>query len=647
MTGRLRAAALAIVLLAVALLAVALPGVGPLATSASAQTPPPSWMIGSGPLADIVAQADAAKKCGLGRDQLAAMMIAPTIPETGATSTRAASPMTLSRYDNQTGLYAFGSTTVYPRAFFHPGIGLWQFDSAGGWPLIAATAINTATAAQQAATLMANRWCTNPTLSYVWAPWYGCATTTICSDIYNAIFDGTTLNIGTDPTITGLGGMEARRCNVVFVGEVDCWFVDPSRAQGLKSWTTPNFGPSPITFPFYSYAINGREYRTWLKEDTGYGVTINANKPITGNARTTLAWNSGDGLCDETLTRGACRPLKDGPLSGRNADGRQQVFVVGADGQLWTNWQKTVNGLWNGWVNLGGNLQGSLSLGTSTDNRMELFALGADGSIQHNWQVSPNGAWNGWVSRGGSWPVGVQPTATRNADGRMEVFLVGADGALWHMWQVVPNGSWSGWLSNGGNWPPLSLPTIGLNGDSRLETYVVAADKALWHQWQVKSAPTGWSSWEPLGGSLAAPPTIGYSTDGRQELFAVGSGGAMQHLWQTSPNGGWSTWQSMGGTWTPDADLVAVRNADGRLEIFGRAADRAVVHSWQLTPNGLWSPFASLGGDAIHGPSLGQNADGRLELFIIVSGNELEHLWQDSSSQTGWSAWSSLGVPGV
>jgi hypothetical protein len=428
---------------------------------------------------------------------------------------------------------------------------------------------------------------------------------------------------------------------------VTCWYVDPARAQGLTSWTVPRFGPSPITAPFYSYAIGTREYRTWLAQDTGYDATVSADKPITANARTSLNWTTGDVLCDATEQRGFCKPLLDGPLVSANADGRQQVFTVATDGVVWANWQTAPNGGWKGWTSLGGNLQGSLSIGVSTDNRMELFGLGADGAIKHNWQVSPNGAWNGWVSRGGNWPTGAQPTATRNTDGRMEVFLIGPDGALWHMWQVVPNGGWSGWLSNGGNWPPTTELTIGRNADGRLESFVVAADRRLWHQWQVPSAPTGWSSFQSLGGSLLAQPTIGYSSDGRQELFAVGSSGTLQHLWQHAPNGNWSTWQSMGGTWTATADLVAVRNADNRLEVFGQAADRSVVHAWQLTPNGLWSSFASLGGYANRGPGLGRNADGRLQLYVVASANEVRTMTQSTGTTSGWTNWLSLGTPGA
>ena len=119
--------------------------------------------MGSQPLDDIRFWADQKKACGLGTDQLAAMMLTVIYPEAGASGEQSPSPMTLSRYDTQSGLYAFGDkNTPWQRAFWHPGVGLWAFDSAGGWDLTAVGAISTWTAAAQAATVMSSRWCANP-----------------------------------------------------------------------------------------------------------------------------------------------------------------------------------------------------------------------------------------------------------------------------------------------------------------------------------------------------------------------------------------------------------------------------------------------------------------------------------------------------
>jgi hypothetical protein len=262
--------------------------------------------MGQRPFDDILYWADQMKACGLSRDQLAAMMMAPIYPETGASGEQAPSPMTLSRWDTQSALWAFGDrNTPYQRAFWHPGVGMWQFDSAGGWNLTAANAISTGTSAQQAAATMAQRWCANPSRSYVWGPWYGCAGG-VCESIYHNIFDGTYLrNITLDPAVTRDGGMETRSCRFGS-SIVTCHLVDPAHAQGAKGWASPGAGPTPISAPFYVLNVGGREMRVWLRVDTGYAVNVSADKPVTANARTSLQWSTSTTLCDLTTTRGDC-----------------------------------------------------------------------------------------------------------------------------------------------------------------------------------------------------------------------------------------------------------------------------------------------------------------------------------------------------
>lgn len=298
-----RAARLLVVVLVVLGVTVADAGAPtPVTAPAAAET------FGSTPLDDVLYWADQKKSCGLTRDELAAMVLAPTFPETGATGTLSPSPMTLSRYDTSKGLYAFSNpSTAYPQAFWHPGVGAWQFDSSGGWNLTAAGAINTWTAAQQATTLIASRYCTGKTRTYAWGPWYACASST-CEAIFDRIYDGSKLvGVNRDLGVTREGGMVERTCSMVgVVGTFPCWHVDPAKAQGVSTWRLPAFGKSPITKPFYVFDRDGREQRHWLRADTGYAVGIRADKPVTANARTSLVWAEGEVLCDVTTGRGAC-----------------------------------------------------------------------------------------------------------------------------------------------------------------------------------------------------------------------------------------------------------------------------------------------------------------------------------------------------
>lgn len=297
---------------------------------------------GDGPLSSMWAAGKAKAACGLTPIQLTAMLIVPTSFESGTASP---SPMTLSRWDNvnvwslNVNLFPFSAATgPYTSAFYSPGIGLWQFDSAGGWNLTAATAIDTDTAAMQAATTISYRWCNAPAdrladparrRAYAWGAWSYCTTDSRCEDAYNAILRNGKLDIGTDDSIDHLGGMERRTCTVIGLGEnLPCHYIDPSRAQGSRSWTYGTYDPArpdyltPLPKPFYDLEVNGNEYRIWIREDTGFDIGITATKPVTSNARTSLVWSRTSNLCDLTAQRGDCSGARvaDTPWGPRSID---------------------------------------------------------------------------------------------------------------------------------------------------------------------------------------------------------------------------------------------------------------------------------------------------------------------------------------
>jgi len=292
------------------------------AQPAAAQMPTRSF--GSQPLDDVIAAANAnvagRSNCPLTADRLAAMMLAPVYSETGAINSRSytPAPMTLSRWDTQAALYAFGSTTTqYPKAFWHPGVGMWQFDSAGFWNLTTAQAISSNNSANAAAKVLADRFCASTAtdvmdrMRFAWSPWYACATgATVCISIFNELFvNNTFTNVVRDPSVTRLGGMVARTCRIGGVTELPCHRVDPAAAQGYAAWAIPAAGPTPVSSPFYNYVVGDIEYRYWAAADSGYPVSVIASKRITANARTSLTWQIATGataLCDVNAGIGDC-----------------------------------------------------------------------------------------------------------------------------------------------------------------------------------------------------------------------------------------------------------------------------------------------------------------------------------------------------
>jgi len=86
---------------------------------------------------------------------------------------------------------------------------------------------------------------------------------------------------------------------------------------------------------------------------------------------------------------------------------------------------------------------------------------------------------------------------------------------------------------------------------------------------------------------------------------------------------GGTGWTSLGGQLSGGTPAVA-QNFDGRLELFAPSAGPPapeLVHIWQTSPNSGWSGWSSLGappGQFISGIAVGRNADGRLEAFVRV-----------------------------
>lgn len=280
---------------------------------------PYSWVpedrdlhFGEVPLEHVRAAAgDAADSagCSVTRKAATAMVLAMTWPEV-APSGAAPSPMTLSRWDNQPTLGDPRGRA--PGLWFHPGIGMWQLDSAGlGTGLTAAEAMDTELVAERIAPYIATRYCAErndgaspaDARSYAWRAWHACRSGA-CEDAYRRALNGV---IAVDD-VGRLGGAEERRC--WFRGAAhDCTYVDPSAATGSTWWTRESAGRSPVTAPFYSLKLDGEpetELRYWLASDSRAKSDVTARRRFGTDAREGLRWATGSGLCDLTEQRGDC-----------------------------------------------------------------------------------------------------------------------------------------------------------------------------------------------------------------------------------------------------------------------------------------------------------------------------------------------------
>jgi hypothetical protein len=110
--------------------------------------------------------------------------------------------------------------------------------------------------------------------------------------------------------------------------------------------------------------------------------------------------------------------LRPGFIVGQNNDGRLEIFgfPVSASPQsstatntpvpiraVSTLAQLTPGGAWSASTDLGGSLQAvQLVAGNTADGRIQLFAVGANGDVWSNWQTTVGASWSGWTDFAGS-----------------------------------------------------------------------------------------------------------------------------------------------------------------------------------------------------------------------------------------------------
>jgi FG-GAP-like repeat len=456
--------------------------------------------------------------CGLSDAKLAAIMLSITFTEAGPldSATVAPSPMTLSRWDGSAILYAFGDpATTFRNAFWHPGIGLWQFDHP--WPNTAAERIDTAPAARLAAQVVSDRFCrwTAATglsrFAYSVAPWHGCddprGDGERCREIFlnnyrdndpTRLDDDTLVNFTLVDNVSALGGASRRTCQLVgTTATVPCLFVDPAAAEGSRAWTSPTFSPNPLSAPFYVLRDGDAERRFWLRDDTGYGMDIDASATIGSDPRSTLRWSSGPRLCDRTARKGACdlRPPSWKDWTVLQVSGTYQPFTGDFDG----------------------------------DGRADIFWYGAGSAPDSVWFGEPGGNFSPLAT-----PVSgtYQPfTGDFDGDGRADIFWYGAGSA--------PDSVWFGEAGRGFTQTARAVdgtyePLVGdFDGDGRADVFWYAPGSPAGspdRMWRWTASRSVIVSDMPVSGSYE--PLVGdFDGDGRADLFLYGAGSYPDHVW--------------------------------------------------------------------------------------------------------------------
>lgn len=638
--------------------------------------------VGRAPWAAIRAAAAATPRtCSLSDDGLSALVISPVFKETSTATTPATapSPMTLSRYDEWNGvrattsnasanygLYAFRDpSTPYERAFWHPGVGMFQYDGAGvGAPFTTIERMDVAVVAADVAKGMAARYCA-PSSSLIghgapftdrerrnaaWAPWgYPCSA---CEAQFQDLM-GTSPKFAALALVDGIsttGGAQRRTCTLAGVaGTVGCWYVDPRVGviEGATGWATtapldggsPTVAPTPLSAPFYVVDRGATEERHWLAADTGYAIDISGartlgknERPRSNQAGSGITWQRTSGLCDLTTGRGDCLPLAPSgmTLTPTPVSGTFRAVALDAQGDgrgdvLWIAPGSAADYLWSG-AGSGRFTATRQNIGGAFDDVLPLDVDG-DGDDDLLWYARATGTAYLWGARGdGTWqalrlarPAGLRPIV-------VDTDANGADEILWYGPGSAPDSLWT-WRDLAFRATPLSISGsyLGLpldaDGDGRTDILWYAPGTARDRLWRA----TGLGTFTGVDASVngAYWPLIGdLDGDRADDILWYGPGSAPDSLWFGRAGGFTKTSLTVAGEYQPVLadlggdgadDVLWYRPGSGEDRWWRWGRDRAIT-SAELTADGsqqaIVGAFSAGGADGVLWYGAGSPSDG-------------------------------------
>ncbi len=598
--------------------------------------------FGSGPWTAIGTDASSATKCaGLSTNELKAMMVAPVFGESsgGTTASSAPAPMTLSRYDEWSGTYATNSNfnanyglyafrdpyTAYKRIFWHPGVGIWQYDSAGvGADFTAAEVMNVSVVAADVGSGMVDRWC-NP------GPWIGTKTTytatqrraaawepwwytdngvcPACEQAYQDMNPDSATAFANihQVSMSTTGGAVLRSCRLGGTG-YPCWYIDPKVAQGSSWWASltpldggsPTVAPTPITTPFYVIKRDGLEQRYWLKADTGYATDLSGIRALGKNARprssqpgSGITWSVGSGLCDVSARRGSCDP--NVPPAG--------VATT----------PETVSGTYK-----------TVAIDANGDGKGDIFFYGAGGAANYLWLGGGSGTFRSVrvsVAGGGDQVV----AADLDGDGKDDLVCYDSTTGTVNVWRSLGDGSFVSTSYPGPKAATVHSLDVGGKGQDSLLFYGVGSrPDSLW-QWR-NGAPAITS--ESVNGNyqVLIGDVDGNHTD---DVVWYAPGAAVDYVWLNSAAGTVvSKRLVVNGTYRP---AIGDLDGDGRSDI--------VWYATGSTPDFVW--FGANGGQFVSRP-LAVAGDYQPVIVDLPHDGRKDVMWFAAGSAADqWSRWSS------
>lgn len=266
------------------------------------------------------------------------------------------------------------------------------------------------------------------------------------------------------------------------------------------------------------------------------------------------------------------------------------------------------------WESLGGNFQGAPTVASWGVGRMDVFVRGADDQL---WQRYADFGW-----QGGWYPLGAPPGGLKSAPAavswgpdRIDIVGVGGDKALWHKW--FDGSAWSGWESMGGVWDQPA--TIASLRNDRLDILATGQNHLVYRKrW------TGfqWLDWVAVDSRTVAGAPAATSSTG-QVVFAVRdfNNHVLVDSTSTQNDDNWNGFSDIGGdvrddpgiAWRSTSRNVFVHGADGHLYMW--SYDGANPPAWHM-----------IGGILTSGPGATYQGSHYVEVFVRSTDNGLWHI---------------------
>jgi hypothetical protein len=166
----------------------------------------------------------------------------------------------------------------------------------------------------------------------------------------------------------------------------------------------------------------------------------------------------------------------------------------------------------------------------NADGRLEVFVRGADGTARHVWQTSAGGDWSGGGAPG--WRISGDPAVARfdvGARSRIELFAAGTSGRLLHAWQTSPSGGWAATDDFGRGFADGSPVAVCESNNGGIHVYGRNPSGAVLERRLLPGQP--WTEVRNLGGIVAGGPAAAVNADDRPEVVARGADGRLVHRW--------------------------------------------------------------------------------------------------------------------